>query len=297
MADSMQDTVELAPAARFVDTFFTDATNVCPLRFGAATHCGNVRANNEDQYAVIERSRHTQMLLTSLLPEECGFPAESTYTLAVADGIGGAKSGEVASRVTLLTVLELASHATSWVMRVTDPEAQQLRERVDAYLERIQKTLRSLSRSDPKLAGMGTTWTSAHIFPEQAIIVHLGDSRAYRFHDGELLQITHDETVMQSMLDSGMDPHDAERYRHVLTNSLGGRHHEVSSQIHEIDFAPDDQLLLCTDGLTDMLSDEEIAGELRQHETPQAACDALVQKALDAGGRDNITVVIAAAQT
>lgn len=295
MSDPLQDTVELKHVADFAETFFANMPLLNHLEFGAASHCGLVRTNNEDQYAVVERSRISRMVLTSLAPDEYDFPGESTYSLAVADGIGGAKSGEVASRVTLQLVLELAMHATSWVMRVTDLEAQQFRERVDAYLSRIQATLQRLSRADPKLAGMGTTWISAHLYPAQAVIVHLGDSRAYLFSDRGLMQITRDETMAQAMLDAGANPDDVKQLRHVLTNSLGGKHDQVSAQIHKIDFVPGDRLLLCSDGLTDMISDAEIAEELSRHPGPQAACDALISRTLAAGGRDNVTVVIASA--
>jgi protein phosphatase len=254
-----------------------------------------VRTNNEDQYAVIKRSRATDVLLSSLPRDDLEFPIQSSYSLVVADGIGGAQSGEIASRVTLQTMLELTMQATSWVMKLNNLKAQQIRERVDAYVQRMQEMLLEYSRQDPKLAGMGTTWTSAYLMSPHAIVVHVGDSRAYLFHKGELFQITRDETMAQAMIDSGMSPDRAERYRHILLNSFGGKHHEVFAQIYQIKFGPGDRLLLCTDGLYDQVSDDEIAQELQSGEAPQAICNALIDRALAAGGRDNITVVLAAA--
>ena len=87
-------------------------------------------------------------------------------------------------------VFELAQQATSWVMKFTDIDTQQIRQRVDAYVEEVQLTLREYVAANPPLAGMGTTWTSAHLLPPFAIVVHIGDSRAYLLHQGELQQIT-----------------------------------------------------------------------------------------------------------
>ena len=108
----------------------------------------------------------------------------------------------------------------------------------------------------------------------------LGDSRAYRFRDGKLSQVTRDETMAQGLIDAGMDPDSVSKFNHVLVNSFGGGNENAVATIHSLDFDPDDSLLLCTDGLTDMVADDDIAKELGRHSTPQAACDALVELAL-----------------
>ncbi len=295
MSSALQDTAELPAVGSFSDTFFSCLPFNYTIQFGAATHQGHVRSNNEDQFAVIKRSRVTETLLSSLGAEQRDFPVDAAYSLVVADGIGGARAGEVASRVALETMLELGGQATSWVMKLTDLDAQQMRDRILAYLERVQHTLQTKSLSDPKLLGMGTTWTSAHIFPGQAVIVHVGDSRAYLRYDDQLLQITRDETMAQAMIDAGVDPQQARRYRHVLINSLGGKHDDVTAQIHQVGFGPGDQLLLCTDGLSDLVSAPEMDEELQRQPTAQDACDGLIRRALEAGGKDNVTVVVASA--
>ena len=104
------------------------------------------------------------------------------------------------------------------------------------------------------------------------------------------------DTLAQSFIDAGMNADDVKRYGHILVNSFGGKKQEVHAQIHHLQFAPGEQLLLCSDGLTDMVTDEQIASELSKQRTPQAACDALVQCALDNGGKDNVTVLLASAQ-
>ncbi len=181
-------------------------------------------------------------------------------------------------------------------MKFTDFEAQQIRERVKAYVQEIQTTLQKYMRADPALAGMGTTWTSALCLDHDVLVVHLGDSRVYTLRQEELRQITHDETVAQAFIDAGKQPQDVKQFRHMLLNHLGGDKLDVSAQIHHVRLDVGDRLLLCTDGLTDMLEDDEISQILQQTATPQAASDLLVERALEKGGKDNVTVVVAATE-
>jgi serine/threonine protein phosphatase PrpC len=174
-------------------------------------------------------------------------------------------------------------------------DAQQIRDRVDAYVKQIQATLRDQIHADSRLAGMGTTWTSAHLMSDRALVVHIGDSRAYVLQQGELHQVTHDETVAQALIDSGAEPQSVSRFRHMLINSFGGETDDVKAQIYQLQIDAGDQILLCTDGLTDMLSDEGIASILQTSTSPQSACDRLIGAALENGGHDNVTVVLAAA--
>ncbi|HIF01248.1 MAG TPA: serine/threonine-protein phosphatase [Planctomycetes bacterium] len=222
----------------------------------------------------------------------CDAAADNPNGMVVADGIGGAASGDVASQLAVRTMFELMGRATSVVMRITDMDFQQVHERVDAYISEIQKILRSYAQQNPGLAGMGTTWTSAHVFATDTIIVHVGDSRAYLYSDSKLQLITRDQTLGQDMADAGLPARTAKGFRNVLTNSLGGGADEVQARIYQIKIGPCDRLLLCTDGLSDMVTDAQIVDVLNVAPTAHAACDQLVERALDAGGKDNITVVL-----
>jgi serine/threonine protein phosphatase PrpC len=289
------DTAEFIPGVQFSDEFFERQPQPLAFEFGAASHRGHVRTNNEDHYAVVRRHRTSELVLTNLEPQGVTLADDSSFAIIVADGMGGARFGEFASRLALHRMFEVAQQATSWVMKFTSKEALQIRERVDAYVQAIQATMRDSIAADPQLSGMGTTWTSAHLMPPHALVVHIGDSRAYLLHSGELRQITHDETMAQAFIDTGLDPDSVKRFRHILLNSLGGERDKVTAQIHHVHLAAGDRLVLCTDGLTNMVADEEIAKILQQISAPQAACDQLIALALDNGGRDNITVIVAAA--
>ena len=297
MPEHEEDTVDDVAGTRFSEKFFDHSTHRLKLDFGAATHTGHVRSNNEDHYAIVKRRRTTELILTNLAAGDVALTEDADFAMVVADGMGGHNCGEFASRVALQRMFELAQQATSWVMKYTGLEVQQIRERVDAYIQEIQTTLREHMQADPALSGMGTTWTMAHLLPPHALVVQIGDSRAYLMHDGQLQQVTRDETMAQAFVDSGMNPDSVKKFRHMLVNSLGGNKDQVTAQLHHLPLGPSDRLLLCSDGLTDMVSDEEIGNILRQTPAPQAACDKLVAVALAHGGRDNVTVALAAASS
>ena len=296
MPEQEEDTVVFIPGERSFDRFFDTSSPRLQFQFGAATHPGYVRPNNEDHFVVVKRRRTSELLLTNLVSEDLVLTDDSDFVMVVADGMGGAQFGEFASQMALQRVFELAQQATSWVMKFTNMDVLQIRERVDAYVKEIQATLRAYVAAEPALAGMGTTWTSAHILPSDALIVHIGDSRAYLLSEGTLHQVTRDETMAQAFIDTGMSPDRVRKFRHVLLNSLGGDKEDVTAQIHHVQLAPGDQILLCTDGLTDMLGESDIANILAQSSSPQATCDRLIAAALERGGKDNVTVVLAAAQ-
>ena len=295
MADRDKDTAEFEVAPEFAERFFDTSERRLRFQFGAATHQGLVRSNNEDHFAVVRRRRVSELIKSNLGRDDLILADDSAYGMVVADGMGGPKFGELASRIALQRMFELAQQATSWVTRLTDLDNQQIRERVDAYVKKIQATLRGQIQADSELAGMGTTWTSAHLLSPHALVVHIGDSRAYLLHQGNLHQVTRDETVAQALIDSGADPESVSRFRHMLLNSFGGELDNVTAQIHQLQIDAGDQILLCTDGLPDMVCDTDIASILQTSDSPQSACDRLIEAALAGGGHDNVTAVVAAA--
>jgi serine/threonine protein phosphatase PrpC len=140
------------------------------------------------------------------------------------------------------------------------------------------------------------TSSVAYSFSSDLFVAHVWDSRAYLFREGQLRQLTHDHTVAQKLADQGEIPQEAvakHRLRHILTNVLGGHDGPMVTELEQVQLMDRDRLMVCSDGLTDMLDDADIAAVLRDIEAPQEGCDKLLNRALDAGGKDNITITMA----
>jgi protein phosphatase len=263
--------------------------------FGALSHVGNVRTTNEDHYKIARTCRCWRTLATNLppgmLPEHY---EEAAYTMAVADGVGGLASGEVASMMAMIVATNLRLNNPKWILSAGEKEGREVRERGERFIQIINEVIRDRAQAEPALAGMGTTATVTYSVGDNLFVLHVGDSRVYLFRQGELRQLTADHTVAQLLVDAGqIDPEEAatHKMRHVLTNALGISD-EVRPDIHEHRLLDGDRLLVCTDGLTDMVDDEAIAATLQRHQDPQAACETLVEAALEAGGKDNVTVLV-----
>jgi protein phosphatase len=264
---------------------------------GAHTHPGLVRDNNEDHFIVARLARTMDVVATNLPEGQVpGHHSEAAWVLAVADGMGGAAAGEVASSLALTLGTELTIGDAKWPLRLDADEVARLERRVHSYFARIDEAVTSRAQATPGLRGMGTTLTVAYTVGHELIAFHVGDSRAYLFHDGQLRQLTRDQTVAQALVDAGqIEPREAESHhlRHVLTQAIGSGESPAEATTHRVQLAPGDRVVLCTDGLTDMANDEAIAGVLAQGLPAQATSEALVQLALDGGGKDNVTVVVA----
>jgi protein phosphatase len=205
-------------------------------------------------------------------------------------------AGEVASRLAITTALKLVNHSPKWGFKINKKEARELFERVRDHVKAIDAEITQRSEADYKLFGMGTTLTVAYSVGIDLFIIHLGDSRAYLFRKGRLELLTKDHTVAQAMADAGyIAPEDARhhRKRNVLTNFLGGHHGKVKGDVRWLRLADGDRLLLCSDGLTDMVDDAAIIEILLKHEKPGDAVQTLLDEALLRGGSDNVTIIVA----
>jgi protein phosphatase len=285
------DTIEFSPLGE-MHKWFGPSPLPAHMTFGALSHQGNLRTNNEDHYIVVQRRRSRSVLLTNLPGKVTDFAEDQVHLLAVADGMGGAACGEVASTMALRTAFELGHSAVKWIFKVNEKEIEELKEQIETILRLVHKTLIERGQFDQNLAGMGTTLTGAYTIGMEALIAHVGDSRAYMYREGTVQRLTRDHTVAQDMLDAGMPLPDP-TLRHVLSNCLGGTGQELTVDFHHYHFQDGDRLLLCTDGLSDMVPDDAIARTLSRHADPQEACTALVEQALENGGRDNVTAVLA----
>jgi PPM family protein phosphatase len=264
----------------------------------ALSDTGRVRQRNEDHYYVARGGRHVTTLLTNVPPEDIpSQAAETCYVMIVADGMGGHAGGEVASRMAIATLMNIILHAPDWILRLEDNEhAHKVIQRAADRCQQIHEALQKKGRLDPQLEGMGTTMTAALSLGDDLFVTQVGDSRAYRFRGGTLERLTRDQTQAQRLADQGViSQQDVARHRlrHVLTNALGGFQRNVRVDIKRWKLADGDRLLLCTDGLTDMVDDAHIADVLARDAGSDETCRLLVESALENGGNDNITVVLA----
>lgn len=273
--------------------------NAMQVEFGAMTHTGKVRPNNEDHYLIARQRKSLETVRTSLSRQDDLTRAEVVgYLMVVADGVGGAAAGERASAIVLNAVEKYVLLTARWFLRNDEVADQTLLDALGDGLARLDRALLEAADKDPSLAGMATTMTAARSVGTDLLLVHVGDSRAYLFHDDRLEQMTRDHTLAQELVDHGLLRRDEMRHhemRNRLTQAIGGGGGSagVRGEIHKLQLADGDRLLLCTDGLHDLVSDEQIAELLRQHRNPDEACQALTHAALEQGGRDNVTVVIA----
>jgi PPM family protein phosphatase len=226
---------------------------------GAATDVGRVRDGNEDAYLV----------------------DRAMGLVAVADGMGGHRAGEVASA----TALE--------ALRAAITSGRPLRESIEDANEAVF----TKSLTDAELRGMGTTLTAATLVTGGILLVgHVGDSRAYLLRDGELRQVTEDHSLVEELVREGRltaDEAAVHPQRSIITRALGVDA-SVEVDVYPIELAPGDRFLLCSDGLTGMVQFDDIAATLRRESDPERAASHLVDAANHAGGEDNITVVVVA---
>ncbi|MDR3632687.1 MAG: protein phosphatase 2C domain-containing protein [Isosphaeraceae bacterium] len=267
------------------------------VEFGALTHAGNVRENNEDHFFVARLAKSMHVFESSL-PGAGGtrFSDEEGYLMVVADGMGGAAAGERASALAVETVEEFVLNTFKWFLHLGYQEEHALAAELRQGLERADRSVIERAQGDPKLHGMGTTLTMAYSVAGDLFVVHAGDSRAYLYRDGELEQVTTDHTLVQVLVKGGVITPEAARHhrkRNVVTNVIGGPGPGVHAEIHKVLLREGDIVLLCSDGLTEPVDDEAIAATLARDSAPKDAARRLVDLALSRGGPDNVTVVVA----
>ena len=240
------------------------------LEFASALDVGRARTNNEDSVAL---------------------DAEAKVAV-LADGMGGYKAGEVASGMATSLV---CSSLVQWLRTRSVPTPRELAQAMGHCVDQANRAIFDASNGNPQYSGMGTTLVMVAVAGDQLVVGHVGDSRVYRLRGGQLQRLTRDHSMLQEQLDAGLiTPAQAARStnRNLVTRALGVEA-EVTLESRDHSLMYDDLLLLCSDGLTDMVDDEGICDLLcHTHASLQEACHALVDAANAAGGRDNISVVL-----
>ncbi len=273
------------------------ASSLVEVDLAALSDPGKVRRNNEDHFIAARFDRSMKTLLTNLPAGEIPLNfSETAWGLLVADGVGGAAAGEIASRTAIHALVDLVIETPDWIMRLDEPLAKEVLQRMERRFQQVRETLVERAKADPALRGMGTTMTVACSIGPVLLTAHVGDSRAYLLRkSGRLERLTRDQTMAQSLADSGAIAQSevaTNPYRHVLTSALATRGAFVQVELKRYVLNDGDQLLLCSDGLTEMVPDDAIARELGRSGSSADVCRRLVDLALQAGGKDNITVVL-----
>jgi serine/threonine protein phosphatase PrpC len=254
------------------------------VRVASGTHVGRVRAANEDAYVVLDLDGGREIGGGSLARVDLGARG---LLLAVADGMGGARDGALASSVAIATLAQALNAASS----IVDPTAALEHASYEAHRAVWDESVRQGHEGHTR---MGTTLTAALVRGHTLSIAQVGDSRAYLVRQGDMTQLTNDQTMVQSLVDKGlMKPEDADNspFKNILSQAMG--HQEtIEIKMSELELADRDLLLVCSDGLTGEISEDEIKDIMLTSLRLDIATKRLIDMSNARGGRDNITVVL-----
>lgn len=257
--------------------------------FAASTHPGRVRKNNEDAYLVSPLDGNEPCMEKE---KRATLTCRVALLAAVADGMGGAAAGEIASREGLNAfALYLFGHWARF------PEAANAAKLIDVLKKAAQTASDSVLRysdDDRTARGMGSTLTAALIWNGDAYLCQVGDSRVYLFRQGVMTQLTKDQTLVQDLITEGViSPEEARTHpqRSMITQALGCPM-PLNPVLGKVPLRRGDRLLICTDGLHGELTDTRIQAVMSKGLSPRSTVESLLEGALERGGRDNITVLL-----
>lgn len=267
------------------------------VEFGARSVRGGSHDVNEDHYLIVQLMRQQDTIETSLPTTHSRRFDEYGYAMVVADGVGETGTGEVASRIAVETLAALAVHFGKWNLRVDDRIAQEIMERAERFYRDVDGTVSQLGFGHPRPQ---TTLTAAFSAGTDMFFAHVGHSRAYLLREGELMRLTRDHTLQEHagravpgrpLVQVDVFPRDL---THILTNTIG-MHSLIGPTIdlERFKLLDDDVVLVCTNGLTDMVDDAAIADLLASAQPPSAQADALAALAMAQGGDDDVTALVA----
>ncbi len=266
---------------------------VINLALYAQTDVGMVRSGNEDNFLILDLSTGGSWTASDKEPADLLTYTQGYYgsLLAVSDGMGGALAGEVASRMAVETVrdrmLQLQAHEV--YRRLPLPE------RLRLAIEQANLLINREGRTNPEHKGLGATFTAVAIQGDELYFAQVGDSRAYLIRQGRIIRVTKDQSLVQQLIDAGQiteEEAETHSYRNVILQALGA-HEQVNVEVSGLSLRQLDTLLLCSDGLSGKIHEDEIARIVAAAPDLKSACEELVGLANERGGEDNITVVIA----
>jgi serine/threonine protein phosphatase PrpC len=259
------------------------------------THPGKMRKDNQDHFLICSLRKQMVLRQTSL-PKASHFemePERIASLAMVADGVGGSAKGAEASRIALEAVTRyVTSSMRCYYAQHSADDREFCRALQDGALQCHQQLLRE-GETNPEYHGMATTLTLYLGIWPKGYLLQVGDSRGYLLRRGELTQITHDQTMAQELVDMGVLPESrvsASPFANTLTSAIGGK--ETAPVVTPFEMSWGDVLLLCSDGMTRHVPHDQLQDRLRSMTSARQVCEDLMQDALDAGGSDNITLVV-----
>jgi serine/threonine protein phosphatase PrpC len=295
----MDDSEETEPeepdvlASKLTDGTFPPLSSTVSVQVAARSHRGG-RPENGDHFLIVELGRYQQTIATNLPDGQVPVRFEEAgYGMIVADGLG--KAGATASRLAITTLAHLVLHFGKWQLRIDPDTADDVINRARRFYRQVDQTVTETGSERTDLSGMGATLTAAYSAGDMLFLAHVGHSRAYLFRGGVLTQLTSDQTVRQRIADSGLGPFEAaaNELDHVLTDVIGGHARPARIQVGQFELRGEDCVLLCTNGLTDVVDDKSATAVLGMRTSLDERCGALVDLALARGTRDNVTAVLA----
>jgi protein phosphatase len=259
------------------------------------TDKGKVRTTNEDQFLIAELTKAMRVWQTSLPEPKLQVGEERAHLFLVADGMGGHRAGERASALAVAAIEQFTLNSFRWFFGSDSPDAERVLAQYQEAIRHADVRILEEAAEHPEFRGMGTTVTMAFHLGAQLCVVHVGDSRAYLYRDRELFQLTQDHTLVAEMVRSGtLRPDQVAEHglRHSITNVVGGPEPGVKVEARALQVQDGDRLLLCSDGLTEIVTNEAIGTTLDAEAAPEAAAKKLLAHANEGDARDNITVIV-----
>lgn len=239
------------------------------LKSGSLSVTGNFRENNEDACVMDDQERF----------------------FIVADGMGGQAAGEKASEL----ATDIVPKMLDQLIDFSADSGDGLIKKVDEAVSAANSEILALSELDPNYHNMGTTIVLIVVSAGKFYIGNIGDSRAYRLRDGKLEQLTTDHSLTRALVEAGTISEEeaaTHRYRNVLYRYLGSKEGAGGTEAKEVETNAGDRYMICSDGVTDGIEDDEIQAILAEHDDPQKCAEAIVQAALDGGSKDNVTSAV-----
>lgn len=292
---STADTAISIPVARTTSDLSPQPTVDLTIKAFGITDKGKVRSTNEDQFLSAELTKSMRVWQTSLVEPRVQMGDERAHLFLVADGMGGHRGGERASALAVAAIEHFTLNSFKWFFGTDSGEAKKVLAQFQAAFTQADTAIVEEAAEKPELRGMGTTVTMAFQLGTQLCVVHVGDTRAYLYRERELHQLTRDHTMVADLVRSGaIQPDEAagHRMRHVITNVVGGPEAGVKVEARALQIQPGDRLLLCSDGLTETVTDDAIAATIDGEPDVEAAARQLLALAMAGPARDNITLVV-----